>query len=119
MISRIPILVLAAVTLTACGGPARKAGTPREQSVMPGGYTEQRPLSEPDSALFRRVTENLTGVEYTPESVATQVVAGLNYRFICTARTVTLHPETYRAAITVYRPLPGRGEPEITEIKRL
>lgn len=57
----------------------------------------------------------MTGVSYTPESVATQVVAGTNYRFICTAKTATPGPETYEAEIIVFQPLPGQGEAENRE----
>ena len=60
-----------------------------------------------------------TGVSYTPESVATQVVAGTNYRFICTAKTATPGPETYEAEIIVFQPLPGQGEAKIAKITRL
>ena len=91
----------------------------KERVVMTGGYTEQRPLSEQEQALFHQLMQGLTGVAYTPESVATQVVAGINYRFVCKARTVTLDPETYQAEVTVYQPLPGQGEARITSIKRL
>lgn len=119
---RILILTLAAAALAACGGPGRKAAKTeesKERVVMTGGYTEQRPLSEQEQALFHQVTQGLTGVAYTPESVATQVVAGINYRFVCKARTVTLDHETYQAEVTVYQPLPGQGEARITSIKRL
>lgn len=117
------ILILAATTMTACGGPARKAEKQTEKQpqkeMLTGGYTTQRPLTEAETELFRTVTSKLLGVSYTPESVATQVVAGTNYRFVCTAKTATLHPETYRAEVIVFQPLPGRGEAKITNIKRL
>ena len=75
---------------------------------MCGGYTRQRPLEASDRELFRRATAGMTGVSYTPESVATQVVAGTNYRFICTAKTAI-----------VFQPLPGQGEAKIAKITRL
>lgn len=117
------ILILAATAMTACGGPARKAEKQKEKQpqkeMLTGGYTAQRPLTEAEAELFRTVTSKLVGVSYTPESVATQVVAGTNYRFICTAKPSTLHPETYRAEVIVFQPLPGRGEAKITKIERL
>lgn len=84
-----------------------------------GGYTAQRPLTEDEHLLFDRVTRELTGVKYTPQSVATQVVAGTNYRFVCTAETATDKPAVHKAEITVYQPLPGQGGPKITEIRKL
>ena len=46
-------------------------------------------------------------------------MAGTNYRFICTAKTVTPGPETYEAEIIVFQPLPGQGEAKIAKITRL
>lgn len=124
---KILIVLLAATAMTACGGQSPKAGKQTESKmekqaespVVTGGYTQQRPLSDEERELFRQVTHGMTGVSYTPETVATQVVAGTNYRFICTAKTATRNPETYQAEVTVFQPLPGRGEPKITAIKRL
>lgn len=127
---RIVISAFAAAALTACaaqGGKtaaanatARPAGTEKaENTTVCGGYTDQRPLEEQEKQLFRSVTDKLVGVRYTPESVATQVVAGTNYRFVCTAETIARKPETFRAEVTVFRPLPGQGEARITEIRRL
>lgn len=113
------IAVWAVLTLAACARPAYKTERNLEKTQMTGGYTQQRPLDAEELELFEKVTEKLLGVTYTPESVATQVVAGTNYRFLCTATTVTREPQTYKAEITVFCPLPGRGEPKITAIKRL
>lgn len=90
-----------------------------KKTILCGGYTRQRPLEASDRELFRRATAGMTGVSYTPESVATQVVAGTNYRFICTAKTATPGPETYEAEIIVFQPLPGQGEAKIAKITRL
>ena len=73
---KLTIAILAAILLTACGGPAKR--------------TEKQ-----------------------------QVVAGTNYRFVCKAKTVTPNPETYRAEVIVFKPLPGQGEAKITKITRL
>lgn len=105
--------------LTACGGPAKRAEKQQEKTNLCGGYTQQRPLEVSERELFRQVTAGMTGVSYTPESVATQVVAGTNYRFVCKAKTVTADPETYEAEIIVFKPLPGRGEAKISKITRL
>lgn len=121
------LMLFAATAITACGGQVRTAEKETEKkmekraesTVMTGGYTQQRPLGDQERELFRQVTRGMTGVSYTPQSVATQVVAGTNYRFVCTAKSATLHPETYQAEVIVFQPLPGRGEPKITSIKRL
>lgn len=117
------IAASAALLLTACGwfgGKTEKTEEkPTDEEMLTGGYTRQRALTAEDTALFEAATHGLTGVSYTPESVATQIVAGTNYRFICTAVTATAEPKTYKAAVTIFQPLPGRGEPEVTEIIRL
>ena len=102
---KLTIAALAAMLLTACGSPEKRTEKQQEKTILCGGYTGQRPLEASDRELFRRATTGMTGVSYTPESVATQVVAGTNYRFICTAKTTTPGLETYEAAAGA-----GRGE---------
>lgn len=116
---KLTIAILAAILLTACGGPAKRTEKQQEKTILCGGYTQQRPLEVSEHELFRQVTAGMTGVSYTPESVGTQVVAGTNYRFVCKAKTVTPNPETYRAEVIVFKPLPGQGEAKITKITRL
>ena len=110
---KLTIAALAAMLLTACGSPEKRTEKQQEKTILCGGYTGQRPLEASDRELFRRATTGMTGVSYTPESVATQVVAGTNYRFICTAKTTTPGLETYEAEIIVFQPLPGQGEAKI------
>lgn len=116
---KLTIAALAAMLLTACGSPEKRTEKQQEKTILCGGYTGQRPLEASDRELFRRATTGMTGVSYTPESVATQVVAGTNYRFICTAKTMTPGLETYEAEIIVFQPLPGQGEAKIAKITRL
>ena len=99
---KLTIAALAAMLLTACGSPEKRTEKQQEKTILCGGYTGQRPLEASDRELFRRATTGMTGVSYTPESVATQVVAGTNYRFICTAKTTTPGLEAAAGA--------GRGE---------
>lgn len=117
------IAATAALLMTACGWFGGKSDKTKEKmtekEMVAGGYTQQRALKEDETALFEAATRGLTGVSYTPESVATQIVAGTNYRFICTAVTATADPKTYKAMVTIFRPLPGRGDPKITSIERL
>ena len=112
---KLTIAALAAMLLTACGSPEKRTEKQQEKTILCGGYTGQRPLEASDRELFRRATTGMTGVSYTPESVATQVVAG----FICTAKTTTPGLETYEAEIIVFQPLPGQGEAKIAKITRL
>ena len=99
---KLTIAALAAMLLTACGSPEKRTEKQQEKTILCGGYTGQRPLEASDRELFRRATTGMTGVSYTPESVATP--PGL---------------ETYEAEIIVFQPLPGQGEAKIAKITRL
>ena len=112
---KLTIAALAAMLLTACGSPEKRTEKQQEKTILCGGYTGQRPLEASDRELFRRATAGMTGVSYTPESVATQVVAGTNYRFICTAKTATPGPETYEAETHRLPAAAGAGRGENRE----
>lgn len=128
---KIVFLTLAAALFSACGVQKHNAAKQQEKSKpeqtmettrtdrMNGAYTAQRPLNDEEKELFETVMAEYVGVKYTPESVATQVVAGTNYRFICTAEPLTRDPQTFKAEITIFQPLPSQGEARITNIKRL
>lgn len=122
-VMKILLIALAALTFVACnrfGGKNEKIIPPTEKRMqMTGAYGQQRPLRAEEAELFRTMTTGLVGVSYTPQSVATQVVAGTNYRFICNAVTATHKPQSYQAEVVVYQPLPGQGEARITKITRL
>lgn len=79
-----------------------------------GGYTRQRELSEEEMAMFKAVTASC-GMTLTPLSVSTQVVAGTNYRFWCRYQDSEGSGHCW---VTVFKPLPGRGEPEVSAIDK-
>lgn len=86
----IKLLIVAwtAFLLAACGGPARRADKNAERTELCGGYTDQRTPTTQETALLRSLTARQDSVRYTVESVATQVVAGTNYRFVCRVRAI-------------------------------
>ena len=55
-------------------------------------------------------------VGYVPTLVATQVVAGTNYRFTATATPVYPNAESYKVYVYVYKPL--QGVAQLIEIVR-
>lgn len=79
--------------------------------MLCGGYTVQHELSDEDLTLFRKV---LGEVPFTPLSVATQVVAGLNYRFWCRYDDSSENAPSH-CFITIYQPL--QGNPVISKIQ--
>lgn len=81
---------------------------------MPGGYSEDRELEPDDFTLLETVMADYVGVTYEPKLVATQVVAGMNYRFTATATATT--PDARPSLVYVYIHQPLDGEPELIEV---
>ncbi|CAM1342085.1 hypothetical protein [Tenacibaculum amylolyticum] len=88
------------------------------KQTLVGGWTTYESLTIVDRKVFNEATKNgkILGVNYTPEKVATQVVAGMNYRFKCDA---SLSPSEviWQAIIVIYQPLDGKAH--IVSITRL
>lgn len=93
------------IPLTACEDP----------TVIPGGYTEDRAVTAEDLAIFEEALAGLLGVDYEPTLVATQIVAGTNYRFTATATVVYPDAEPYTVHIFIYQPL-GDEPPVLVDI---
>jgi hypothetical protein len=53
-----------------------------------GGYGPFEPLDAKTKDIFAKALAGLTGVGYTPLIVATQVVAGTNYLYMCNGHVV-------------------------------
>jgi len=83
----------------------------QKQEPLCGGHTEQRDLSMEDLELFRSV---LGEDVFTPLSVATQVVAGMNYRFWCRYDDGSVDAPGY-CYITIFRPL--QGNPVLSAVR--
>lgn len=89
----------------------------QNQQMIPGGWTPFRALTPEDEKVFKEVTNKLMGVDYTPQSVSTQVVDGINYKFLCSGKVVAPGTESHEYMIQVYQ-APG-GSPEIVSISHL
>jgi len=70
-----------------------------EREILCGGFTGQRDLTAEDLEIFRSALGPAADTLF-PISVATQVVAGLNYRFVCNA-------PSGQKTVTVYQDLQG------------
>ena len=68
---------------------------------MAGGYTQQRNLTKQDKQLFKNTYKGKD--KLTPISVATQVVNGTNYKFICKDK----HGK--KVTVVIYQSLPHQG----------
>ena len=82
--------------------------------LITGGYGEDRELDGEDKSIFDEATKDLTGVKYEPKLVATQIVAGTNYRFTVTTAE-TPDGEPHQTFIYIFKPL-GGGAPELVGI---
>ncbi|WP_330442739.1 hypothetical protein [Flavobacterium sp. C4GT6] len=87
------------------------------EATLVGGWTPFHPLTAEDKAVFDQAMKGFVGVKYTPQSVSTQVVAGKNYRFKCTA-SMPPAEVVWEAIVEIFQPLNG-GAPYITGIIRL
>lgn len=84
-------------------------------SVVPGGWTGFKwEIPQEAKAVFDKALAGFVGVGYTPYAVATQVVAGTNYCFIC--KGVVVVPELPETAVKLYIYQPLSGDPVITQI---
>ena len=86
-------------------------------STVLGGWSSFCTVSKEDIAVFEAALQGLTGCSYTPLLVATQVVAGMNYCFLCKGVTVVPDRPEFAALVYIYQPL--EGEPHIREIKQV
>lgn len=111
--------------LTSCGCGGRKSNAFKpDRETLAGGFTQWRAVSDEDKIVFDQAREaylaekEVCGPEgchipaelepfaaAVPVQVQTQVVAGTNFRFDCG-----------KILVTVFRPLPGRGNPSVTGI---
>ena len=89
--------------------PTTEVETPKEEDIV-GGYTdvEDKTVTDELKQLFDSALEGLLGATYEPlELVATQVVAGTNYKFKASG-TKTTNPVTKGTYyITIYKDLQG------------
>ena len=111
------ILFLAAVLSCVCVSCDQTPNSSPKEAVV-GGYSEQRKLSDEERALFDSVAAEIAGVKYEPINVSTQIVAGVNYRFLCKGKEQERRGKKFYAVIVVHKPLPNAGEPRIISIER-
>ena len=79
-----------------------------EKEVLCGGYTKFHKITTEEKTLFAATYKSEP--QLTPSEVATQVVAGMNYKFLCKDD----RQNTYE--VVIYKPLPNQGEPTVTSV---
>ncbi len=78
-----------------------------QTNVVPGGWSAWRPLTAQDHQEFNKIAAHLLGVKYTPLLVATKVVAGMEYEYLCTTELVIPQPVHGAATVLAYQPPSG------------
>lgn len=85
---------------------------------MPGGWQNwQFAVTTRPQAIFNEATKSLLGVKYQALAVAQQVVAGMNYCFLCQATPVLPGASSSPALVWIYQPL--QGAPHVTQINTI
>jgi hypothetical protein len=82
-----------------------------------GAWTVHDCITADDMAIFNTAMKGLIGVNYEPIILATQLVNGTNYSFIC--KTTIMNEEMTKgiAEVIIYKPL--KGDPVVTGIHKI
>jgi predicted secreted protein len=91
----------------------KKIGHP----TFTGAYGDFGEVSDESGEALAEAKKSFAGSDFAALAVATQLVAGRNYRFAGNLSPVTKNPPVYPALVTVYKPL--KGEAKVTEIRKI
>jgi len=86
------------------------------QEAVCGGWTPYHDLTHEEEVVFAKALVDFVGVKYTPNTVSTQVVAGKNYRYKCTA-SLPGSEGMWDAIVEIFQPL--NSDPYIYGIIRI
>lgn len=111
------------VNLSGCGSDSSSESGDVESSsselvsssatnAIVGSYSGYRELSEDEKSFFEEVVKGYEKELFNPERVSTQVVAGINYRFLCSMKDGNA---TSKVIVTIYKPL--SGDSKITSVE--
>ena len=76
------------------------------EPALVGAYSDYQVLDPEHRDVFSAATRGTKAQNLRPQSVAIQVVNGLNYKYLCTSEDGRT-----RYAVIIHRPLPHSGEP--------
>ena len=103
----LPLLMLIPSCSSSNGTQETETNESEERIQLVGAYTGQREPTAEELNLFRKVAPS-SEMELTPISVSTQVVAGLNYKFLCSYEDKT-DGSKGRCLIVIYKDLQGNA----------
>lgn len=81
----------------------------QDSNRLAGGFTELKSVTPDDQKVFYEAYN--CKAQLVPIAVATQVVAGMNYSFLCTDANGN------EVNVLIYKPLPNQGEARISAIE--
>lgn len=82
------------------------SGEAAGEPALVGAYSDYQVLDPEHRDVFSAATRGTKAQNLRPQSVAIQVVNGLNYKYLCTSEDGRT-----RYAVVIHRPLPHSGEP--------
>lgn len=85
--------------------------TDTKKAGLVGAYGNYEKVTTEEVALFEEAIKAYdTTLRLKPKKVCKQVVAGLNYQFLCVDADKKEH------TVIISKPLPGQGDPRVTSI---
>lgn len=83
-------------------------------TALMGGWSAWGPITPEEKLVFTTALEGFVGVNYQPQLVSTQIVAGTNYRYKCAASLPGSSGNGWEAIVQIFQPL--QGSAHITHI---
>lgn len=108
--------LLALGLLAGCNTGAASEAPDAGSEAMAGAYTEDRAVTEEDLAIFNAALSDEQRASYEPQKVATQVVAGTNYRFYCADSSDAAASGSGFVYVYIFQPLEEGAAPTFTEV---
>ncbi len=113
---KVIFIELSSLLFLLCSCTYKTAESKTEIHIV-GGYSSPTTISAEVQEMFDKAVlqiDTLNNIK--PHTVSTQVVAGTNYKFECTA--ISANGEELKGEIVIFRPLPHTNkEPEITSVR--
>lgn len=100
---KVLFIVLMVLSLVGCNKK-------EEEEQIVGGFTEAQDstITSELQEIFDLALQDYDGMSFKPkELVSTQVVAGINYKFLCEGSAVVPNAESSEYYVTVYKDLSG------------
>jgi hypothetical protein len=70
--------------------------------IIPGGFAVHKEVGEDEMALFNVAMKHHYGINLKPVAVASQIVNGYNYIYICVGTPVVANPVSALYAVKIY-----------------